>query len=83
MHTVVFDPKGDYLAIGFASGHVKCLNAETLADIMTSETSQAPITLIKVSSDGHFLAFADADCHVSLWVHKTVSAFTQICNSVP
>ena len=45
---MAFDPTGHLLVVGFTTGQLKFLDAETLNDIGTSEPYETAITHIKV-----------------------------------
>ena len=53
-----------------------CTNSDSLEDSPavghTSKQSTAGITMLRTSSDGLYMAAADADCHVLLWQKSTL-----------
>ena len=65
---VAFEPTtGEFLAIGFSSGHIKFVNVETLEDVTSFAPSLDSILGITFSSNGLFLAAYDSSQHVILF----------------
>eukprot|EP00753_Platysulcus_tardus_P018249 PLAT6795.1.p2 GENE.PLAT6795.1~~PLAT6795.1.p2 ORF type:complete len:975 (+),score=426.58 PLAT6795.1:45-2927(+) len=65
---MALDSSGRTLAIGFANGIVKLLDAATLEDIGSSfRASSEAVTKLAFSYRGVFLAAATMDCHVALY----------------
>jgi WD40 repeat protein len=65
--SVVFDPKGDFVAVGFTSGHVKLLDVETLEDIASYAPTAAAVSGVKFSPSGIYLAAFDSAHHVLIF----------------
>lgn len=65
---IAFEPTtGEFLAVGFTSGHVKFVNVETLEDMVSYAPSLDTILSLSFSSSGMFLAAYDTSNHVMLW----------------
>lgn len=60
-------PNGKFLVIGFTSGVVKIVDAESLQDVVTYHEPKGGILDIVFSADSSFLATIDAANYVSLW----------------
>jgi|UniRef100_A0A7S4GA80 WD40 repeat protein/Ca2+-binding EF-hand superfamily protein len=66
-HCMAFDPKAQYLAIGFTNGVVKILDANTLEEMQSFRTAHDCIIYITFSHDSSLLAIADAENCVGLF----------------
>ncbi|XP_053376609.1 cilia- and flagella-associated protein 251-like [Mercenaria mercenaria] len=66
-----FSPNGAYLAVGFVNGSVRILDSITLQDEVQEPFRYArdAITHIEFSHDSKYLATADAEYTVSVYVH--------------
>lgn len=67
---VAFDPRGSFVAVVFASGLLKLLDAGTLQDVpgeASFRNAAGAITHLAVSSDAQYLATADAGMCVCLY----------------
>lgn len=64
---LAFDPSGLYLAVGFTSGNIRILYAETLEDVATYTPSTEPIVKIKFSPSGQYFAAFDSSHHVIIF----------------
>jgi len=67
-HVVAFDPLGRFLAIGFTNGSLKVVTPDRLEDVQpVLKSSLGAVTDICFSSDGSYMATADADRCVALY----------------
>eukprot|EP00759_Apiculatamorpha_spiralis_P029350 PhF_6_TR31520/c0_g1_i3/m.46457 len=68
IHTLAFDPKALYLAVGFTNGTVKILDANKLTDLQIFKP-KTPDCIIHMafSHDSQYLATADAEGCVGLY----------------
>jgi cilia- and flagella-associated protein 251 len=57
--SIVFDPAGTYVAVGFASGRLVVLNSKDLKEIISFEESSKSITCVTFSQDSMHLATSD------------------------
>lgn len=64
---IAFEPNGEFLAVGFFSGHVKFVSIDTFEDIASFAPSIDSITALKFSSSGTYLAASDSTNHVLLF----------------
>lgn len=67
-----FDPKGAYIAVGFVNGTVRVLDSITLQDEVSEPFRYArdAITHIEFSHDSRYLATADAEYTISIFVRR-------------
>ncbi|XP_064391567.1 cilia- and flagella-associated protein 251-like [Halichondria panicea] len=67
---ITFDPSGDIIGVGFSDGGVVLLDALTLHSLQTDpwHYSRDCVSFITFSHDSTYLATADADCCVSVYV---------------
>ena len=66
-HCMAFDPKAQYLAVGFTNGVVKILDANTLEEMQSFRSSHDCIINITFSHDSSMFAIADAEDCVGLF----------------
>jgi WD40 repeat protein len=64
---VAFEPNGEFLAVGFTSGHVKFLSVETFVDIASYAPSTDSVFGLQFSKSGVYMACYDSSHHVLLW----------------
>ena len=68
IHSLAFDPKSLYLAVGFTNGVVKVLDANSLEELQSFKPKTPDcITTITFSHDSQFFATADAEGCVGLY----------------
>lgn len=68
VHSIAFDPKAMYLAVGFTNGIVKILDANSLEEVQSFRPKTPDcVTMIRFSHDSHFFATADAEGCVGLY----------------
>eukprot|EP00760_Papus_ankaliazontas_P016936 PhM_4_TR16952/c0_g1_i1/m.27931 len=68
VHTLAFDPKAMYLAVGFTNGVIKILHADKMEELQSFKP-KTPDCIIHMcfSHDSHYLATADAEGCVGLY----------------
>ncbi|XP_064647461.1 cilia- and flagella-associated protein 251-like [Lineus longissimus] len=73
IRSCAFDPRGEYLAVGFINGSVRILDAITLEDEVSEPFRYArdAITHCVFSHDSQYLATADAEFTVSVFKAST------------
>ena len=64
--TVAFEPKGDFIAVGFSSGHIKFLDINIFEDICSFAPTTDSVFDLKFSPSGNYLACYDDSNHVLL-----------------
>jgi WD40 repeat protein len=65
--TVAFEPRGDFVAVGFTSGHVKFLDVNTFEDISSFAPSTDSVFGLEFSPSGDYLTCYDDSNHVLLF----------------
>ncbi len=65
--TVAFEPKGEFVAVGFTSGHVKFLDINTFEDICSFAPTTDSVFDLKFSPSGDYLTCYDDSNHVLLF----------------
>lgn len=67
-YCTAFEPTtGEFLAVGFTSGHIKFVNVETLEDMVSYAPSLDAILGLTFSSNGMYLAAYDSSHHVMVF----------------
>eukprot|EP00996_Jenningsia_fusiforme_P000574 NODE_150_length_3012_cov_28.944313_g138_i0.p1 GENE.NODE_150_length_3012_cov_28.944313_g138_i0~~NODE_150_length_3012_cov_28.944313_g138_i0.p1 ORF type:complete len:960 (+),score=237.48 NODE_150_length_3012_cov_28.944313_g138_i0:79-2880(+) len=66
-HCMAFDPKAQYLAVGFTNGVVKILDANTLEELQSFRTARDCILAITFAHDSSLFAITDAESCVGLF----------------
>ena len=64
---IAFEPKGEFLVVGFTSGHVKFLDVNTLEDIASFAPTFDTVKNLKFSPSGIYLTCSDDSNHVLLF----------------
>ena len=64
---VAFEPNGEFIAVGFTSGHVKFLSIDTFEDIASYAPSVDSVFGLQFSQTGVYLACYDSSNHVLLF----------------
>lgn len=68
IHTLAFDPKALYLAVGFTNGTVKILDANKLEELQSFKAKTPDCVIhMSFSHDSQYLATADAEGCVALY----------------
>ena len=65
--TVAFEPHGEFVAVGFTSGHVKFLDTNTFEDLCSFAPTTDSVFDLKFSASGIYLACYDDSNHVLLF----------------
>eukprot|EP00992_Anisonema_acinus_P016033 TRINITY_DN9988_c0_g1_i4.p2 TRINITY_DN9988_c0_g1~~TRINITY_DN9988_c0_g1_i4.p2 ORF type:complete len:590 (-),score=189.09 TRINITY_DN9988_c0_g1_i4:135-1904(-) len=66
-HCMAFDPKAQYLGVGFTNGVVKVLDANTLEELQSFRSSNDCVIALTFSHDSSLMAIADAENCVGLF----------------
>ena len=66
-NSVAFEPNGEFVAVGFTSGHVKFLDIETFADVASFAPTVDSVSGLQFSKTGVYLACYDSSNHVLLF----------------
>ena len=64
---VAFEPNGEFIAVGFTSGHVKFLSVDTFEDIASYAPSTESVFGLQFSKSGIYMACYDSSHHVLLF----------------
>uniref|UniRef100_K3WHW6 Cilia- and flagella-associated protein 251 n=1 Tax=Globisporangium ultimum (strain ATCC 200006 / CBS 805.95 / DAOM BR144) TaxID=431595 RepID=K3WHW6_GLOUD len=70
---LVFSSDGRKLLVGFTSGAIKILHAQTLEDIAMFRLSKVAITDIRISSDSSLFVAVDANLYMGMWRAKSAA----------
>ena len=62
-----FDPSGEFLAVGFTSGHVKFLRVDSFDDAASFAPTSETVVGLKFSPSALYLAAYDSGHHVLLF----------------
>ena len=64
---LAFDPTGEFLAVGFTSGHIKLLRTDTFEDVSSYAPTPDTVVGLRFSSSGNYFAAYDSSHHVLLF----------------
>eukprot|EP00605_Chrysophyceae_sp_TOSAG23-4_P000422 GSChrysophyteH1.ASY1.ANO1.479.1 assembled CDS len=64
---IAFEPNGEFIAVGFTSGHVKFLSVETFEDIASFAPSIDAVYGLQFSKSGIYMSCYDSSNHVLLF----------------
>jgi len=64
---IAFEPNGEFIAVGFTSGHVKFLSIDTFEDIASYAPSVDSVYGLQFSQSGIYMACYDSSHHVLLF----------------
>lgn len=67
-----FDPSGEYLAVGFTSGHIKLLRTDTFEDVASFAPTPNTVVGLRFSPSALYLAAYDSGNHVLLFKRSSV-----------